>query len=41
MGPNGYEIWFESIEEMAKYIQSIVNKSSWTYAIAGFSFEVS
>jgi thioesterase domain-containing protein len=43
MGPNGYEDWFESIEEMAAtYIQSIVKiNPHGPYAIAGFSFEVS
>jgi amino acid adenylation domain-containing protein len=40
IGPNGYENWFESIEEMAaKYIDSIIKISpKGPYAIAGFSF---
>jgi thioesterase domain-containing protein len=39
LGPNGYKDWFESIEEMAKYIQSIVKVNpNGPYAIAGFSF---
>ncbi len=40
IGPNGYENWFESIEEMAAcYIESIIKiNSKGPYALAGFSF---
>ena len=40
IGPNGYENWFESIEEMAaSYIESIMKiNPNGPYALAGFSF---
>ena len=40
IGPNGYDNWFESIEEMAAcYIESIVKiNPKGPYALAGFSF---
>lgn len=40
IGPNGYDSWFESIEEMAStYIESILKiNPNGPYAIAGFSF---
>ena len=40
IGPNGYENWFESIEDMAAtYIDSIVKiNPNGPYALAGFSF---
>jgi amino acid adenylation domain-containing protein len=40
IGPNGYENWFESIEEMAaKYIESVIDVNpNGPYALAGFSF---
>jgi amino acid adenylation domain-containing protein len=40
IGPNGYDNWFESIEEMAAcYIESIVKiNPNGPYALAGFSF---
>lgn len=40
IGPNGYENWFESIEEMAAcYIESIVKiNPKGPYALSGFSF---
>lgn len=40
IGPNGYDNWFESIEEMAAcYIESIIKiDSKGPYSLAGFSF---
>ncbi len=40
IGPNGYDNWFESIEEMAAcYIESILKiNPKGPYALAGFSF---
>jgi amino acid adenylation domain-containing protein len=40
IGPNGYDNWFESIEEMAAcYIESIIKiNPKGPYALAGFSF---
>ena len=40
IGPNGYDNWFESIEDMAAcYIESILKTNpKGPYAIAGFSF---
>jgi amino acid adenylation domain-containing protein len=40
IGPNGYDNWFETIEEMAAcYIESIVKiNPNGPYALAGFSF---
>jgi len=40
IGPNGYENWFQTIEEMAAcYIESIVKiNPKGPYALAGFSF---
>jgi amino acid adenylation domain-containing protein len=40
IGPNGYDNWFESIEEMAaRYIESIIKiNPNGPYALAGFSF---
>jgi amino acid adenylation domain-containing protein len=40
IGPNGYENWFQTIEEMAaRYIESIVKiNPTGPYALAGFSF---
>jgi amino acid adenylation domain-containing protein len=40
IGPNGYDNWFESIEDMAaQYIKSIIKiNPNGPYAIAGFSF---
>jgi amino acid adenylation domain-containing protein len=40
IGPNGYDNWFESIEEMAAcYIESILKVNpKGPYALAGFSF---
>lgn len=40
VGPNGYENWFTSVEEMAAtYLQSILKiNPNGPYAIAGFSF---
>ena len=40
IGPNGYDNWFESIEEMAAcYIESIIKTNpKGPYALAGFSF---
>jgi amino acid adenylation domain-containing protein len=40
IGPNGYDNWFESIEDMAAcYIESIIKiNPKGPYAVAGFSF---
>ena len=40
IGPNGYDNWFESIEEMAAcYVESIIKiNPNGPYALAGFSF---